>query len=142
MSQAKEYLIFVFGTLKQGFPNFSLNTGALVDADCKTRQPYPFYLVGERYSPWLINDPGKGSSVSGEVYRVTEQQIIGMDQLERTDQANGYRREMITVKTADQKMLKTFCYLKQPDQLQKAEIRLGPLSVYRHQHAAMYQSRL
>jgi hypothetical protein len=73
---------------------------------------------------------------------VTKQQLIGMDQLERTDQANGYRREMITVKTADQQMLKTFCYLKQPDQLQKAEIRLGPLSVYSHQHAAMYQSRL
>ena len=141
MSQTIKHLIFIFGTLKQDFPNFNQNMGELVDANCKTRLPYPLYLVGERYSPWLINEPRNGSMVSGELYRVTEQQLIGMDRLERTGHSDGYRRETISIETDAQRILDCFCYLKPPEQLMEAEIKLGPLSAYSLQHAAMYQSR-
>ena len=58
-------LVFVFGTLKQGFPNFATNKGARVAGDFMTVERYPLYLVGERYSPWLVDAAGKGERVVG-----------------------------------------------------------------------------
>ncbi len=48
-------LVFVFGTLKQGFPNFATNRGCRVSETetgrYRTQQRYPLYLVGPRHSP-------------------------------------------------------------------------------------------
>jgi gamma-glutamylaminecyclotransferase len=57
-------LVFVFGTLKQDFPNFHANRGVRVPGNYITAQRFPFYLVGERYSPWLIDQPGLGHQVN------------------------------------------------------------------------------
>jgi gamma-glutamylaminecyclotransferase len=40
--------VFVFGTLKQGFPNFHINRGRRVAGEFATGLAYPLYLVGER----------------------------------------------------------------------------------------------
>lgn len=49
------HLVFVFGTLKEGFPNFATNKGVRRGGDFVTASRYPLYLVGERCSPWLID---------------------------------------------------------------------------------------
>ncbi len=48
-------LVFVFGTLKAGFPNSGTNTGRREPGEFSTALAFPFYLVGERHSPWLLN---------------------------------------------------------------------------------------
>src|SRR5688572_24027904 len=55
--------VFVYGTLKEGFPNFGANTGTRVPGVFVTKERYPLYLVGERHSPWMINSPGEGKQV-------------------------------------------------------------------------------
>jgi len=141
MSHAKVHWLFVFGTLKQGHPNHHLNQARLADENCLTLDPYPLYLVGERYSPWLIDEPGKGYRVSGELYRVDDAKLHRMDQLERIDKHDGYQRKAIAVETSQHEKIKAQCYLKTPSQLRGADIRLGPLHDYQQQHAALYRSR-
>jgi gamma-glutamylaminecyclotransferase len=61
-------LVFVFGTLKQGFPNAATNRGARWPGNFRTEAAFPLYLVGERHVPWLLNAPGKGLPVIGQAY--------------------------------------------------------------------------
>jgi gamma-glutamylaminecyclotransferase len=65
-------LVFVFGTLKQGFPNAATNRGARWPGNFRTEAAFPLFLVGERHVPWLLNAPGTGLPVIGEVYAVDE----------------------------------------------------------------------
>jgi len=43
--------VFVFGTLKEGFPNFKKNKGIRYRQNFDTKESYPLYLVGVRFSP-------------------------------------------------------------------------------------------
>ena len=64
--------VFVYGTLKQGFPNFHINHGERVGAEFLTAQAFPMYIVGTRRLPWLVNRPGQGHHVLGQLYLVDE----------------------------------------------------------------------
>ncbi|WP_156486258.1 hypothetical protein [Marinomonas sp. TW1] len=46
--------VFVFETLKEGFPNFNHNQGRRFRREFVTQKAFPLYLVGEGYSPWLM----------------------------------------------------------------------------------------
>lgn len=145
-------LVFVFGTLKQGFPNFATNQGRRVvdpaQADrYRTQQRYPLYLVGPRHSPWLLDAPGQGAQVLGELYAVSAEVLADMDRLERVQAPDGYVRQRIVVESvADDGLAcgsacEAFVYLKRAEQLDPAEIRLGPLAEYQAAHAALYRPR-
>jgi len=135
-------LVFVFGTLKEGFPNFSINKGIRIPGTFITQDRYPFYLVGERFSPWIINSPGKGEHIKGQVFSIDQMTLITMDQLERTTEPDGYSREKITViAESGLEMYNVYVYLKNAIHLQEADIQLGPLSDYSLKHASMYKPR-
>lgn len=138
-------LVFVFGTLKQGFPNFHENLGKRVPGDFTTCERYPLYLVGERHSPWMMDAPGTGHPVTGQVFEVDAPALQKMDLLERVREPDGYRRsaiEVIPAATAATPPLQVFAYLKPADQVQPGQVRLGPLPEYGFAHAALYRRRL
>ncbi|UDF34397.1 UNVERIFIED_ORG: gamma-glutamylcyclotransferase [Shinella sp. XGS7] len=146
-------LVFVFGTLKQGFPNFATNRGRRVGDPAqasryRTQQRYPLYLVGPRHSPWLLDAPGQGAQVLGELYAVSAEVLADMDRLERVQAPDGYVRQRIMVEpvaddgSACGPAREAFVYLKRAEQLDPAEIRLGPLAEYQAAHAALYQPRV
>src|SRR3954469_2278028 len=95
--QADHVLVFVFGTLKEGFPNHAVNRGERMPGTFVTREPYPLYLVGDRHSPWMIDTPGEGHRVAGQVFRVDAVTLSAMDRLERVGERGGYRRKLIEV---------------------------------------------
>ena len=137
-------LVFVFGTLKQGFPNFPTNKGTRQPGTFLTQERYPFYLVGERHSPWLINSPGQGERIVGQVFEVDAAALDAMDRLERVSEPGGYRRIVLEVEAVEgtpQNSLRAFAYLKQAQHLVPAEVRLGPFPEYTLEHAALYRSR-
>jgi gamma-glutamylaminecyclotransferase len=137
-----EHLVFVFGTLKEGFPNFATNQGVRVAGSFRTCAAYPLYLVGERYVPWLVNSPGTGMRVSGEIFRVDGAALAVMDKLEGVGEADGYRREVLEVEGGDSPgLVLAFAYLKPPGQLVLSEVRAGPLEEYKHEHATLYRRR-
>jgi gamma-glutamylaminecyclotransferase len=135
-------LVFVFGTLKEGFPNFDTNRGSRIPGSFKTRELLPLYLVGERRSPWLLNLPGTGHQVHGQVFAVNEATLKDMDALERIAEADGYQRILIEVQRIDgDEILSVYAYLKEPLQLSDDMPREGPFAEYRLEHAARYLPR-
>ena len=134
--------IFVFGTLKEGFPNFHINKGIRIKGRFHTNTPYPLYLVGERYAPWLIQKENEGHQVGGEVFLVDKDGMNRMDLLERIHEPDGYRKtQIIVVSELTQEEMRVDAYLKPPEQLNKGIIRLGPLREYTLSHAMLYRPR-
>jgi len=139
MSEPK-FHVFVFGTLKQGFPNFHLNHGERLEGDFKTREAYLFYLVGERYSPCIYTDSGKGEPITGEVYQVNQTQLDTMDVLERVGDANGYTRQLVSIiDNKTRRIIDAFIYLKTANQINPEAIKLGPITDYKKEQADLYR---
>lgn len=142
--QTMQHHVFVFGTLKEGFPNFHAHQGTRVPGTFITRERFPLYLMGERHSPWLIHSPGEGHRIQGHVFEVDTLALAAMDKLERTTERDGYRRVVLDVESTDSgnlSILNAHVYVKQPAHLDSSEIRLGPLAEYTHEHAALYRPR-
>jgi len=137
-------LVFVFGTLKEGFPNFAVNRGERVAGRYRTHAAYPLYLVGERCSPWLLDSPGVGHPVIGEVYRVTDTALADMDQLERVHEPDGYVRKQIALQPAANAgdVLHAYAYLKRAELFRPEQARLGPIAEYLPEHAKLYRGRV
>lgn len=133
-------LVFVYGTLKQGFPNAATNRGQRVAGAATTLDPWPLYLVSERCVPWLIDRKGDGVRVIGELYEVDDDALAAMDRLERIDAPDGYRRRNIAV-SVEGEMREAQVYLKEPEQLSPEDIKAGPLAEYTPEHARLYRRR-
>ncbi len=137
-----KYEVFVYATLKHGFPNFHLNQGKKLPGRFTTENNYPLYLVGDRHSPWMIDDAGNGEVINGEVYQVDKRQLKKMDKLESINKEDGYKRIQIQVKSLKHfHVHDVFCYMKPKQQLIVDDIKQGPLSSYEQEHASLYLSR-
>ena len=135
-------LVFVYGSLKQGFPNAHVNAGAKLPGTFRTRERLPLYLLGEGHVPCIVLSPGTGHQVNGEVYEVNDEVLAVMDRLERLGEAIGYSRVSIEVEAiaADPpKLLTTFVYVKSSDQVASQLQRVGPLVEYTSEHAARFR---
>ena len=139
-----KHVVFVFGTLKEGFPNFGTNGGVRLPGIFITKERYPLYLVGERHSPWLVDKPGEGERVVGQLFEVDQGTLNAMDTLERVSEPDGYRRIVIEVEAkepGEPRDLTAFAYLKQSEHFVAAEVRQGPFCEYTLEHAALYRRR-
>jgi gamma-glutamylaminecyclotransferase len=137
--------VFVYGTLKEGFPNFGKNTGTRIPGVFVTKNRHPLYLVGERHSPWMINTPGEGKQVIGQVFEMKPDVLERIDILQRVSAPDGYERIQITVgspsaEREDESLV--HAYLKHPRNLTGAVIMAGPFSEYTIEHAALYRKRV
>ena len=140
---ANRFLIFVYGTLKKGFPNHDryMRQARLIGT-YRTRDRYRLVLNGERHSPCMMAGAGFGRQVIGELYAVDQAGLEQMDRLERIDLPDGYRRHCITVDrvagpTPDSRDV--FVYLKAPDLVN--DLRSGTLENYTPEAARMYRKR-
>jgi len=130
-------LLFVYGSLKEGFPNFHVNRGVRVPGTYCTLQPHPLYVVGGRL-PCLLPLPGQGLPVSGQLFRVDAAALAAMDRLERIGQPGGYTRQRIVVQRVDApatEPVETWVYLQSPALLDGPGPHLGPLAEYLPEHA-------
>ena len=73
MAADKRALVFTYGTLKQGHGNHYLMQDLIRQKDAVflgahvTHQPHPL-VIGPHGIPYLINLPGYGHRVKGELY--------------------------------------------------------------------------
>lgn len=143
-------LIFVYGTLKEGFPNFSLNPGRRVPGSYRTRQPFPFYVVQlpvEDRAPWLVNDPGQGVQVLGQVFEVDDATLEAMDRFEEVGVPTGYVRLELELEPADEsdasgEALRAHAYMKESHQLVHCLLVEGPFADYTAELAVGYRLEL
>ncbi|KAG8390482.1 hypothetical protein BUALT_Bualt01G0088000 [Buddleja alternifolia] len=86
-TDARSTLIFTYGTLKQGFSNHSLLQDLIAAGDAAFRGVYTTVnnlplVCGPYRVPFLLNLPGHGHRVSGELYAVSPAALAKMDELE------------------------------------------------------------
>jgi gamma-glutamylaminecyclotransferase len=84
----------------------------------QTAEKYPLIISGERCVPYMINSPGEGCQVEGELYEVDDNCLKSIDALECTDQPDGYRRQTIIVvsnETMNPDRREAQAYLIEPD---------------------------
>ncbi|XP_045074095.1 gamma-glutamylaminecyclotransferase-like [Coregonus clupeaformis] len=80
--------IFVYGTLKKGQPNYFRmlpdqgNGKAEFCGHARTVDGYPLVIAGKYNIPALLNRPGEGHRVHGEVYRVDDTMLSFLDTFE------------------------------------------------------------
>lgn len=79
--------VFVYGTLKIRQPNHYWLTEAkngvaqLVDTGT-TQTKFPLIVATQYNAPFLLSAPGTGHYINGEIYRVDEQMLRNLDELE------------------------------------------------------------
>lgn len=79
--------VFVYGTLKRGQPNHNVlldgtNGCATFQGRGRTVEPYPLVIAGKHNIPHLLNLPGHGHCVAGEIYSVDKQMLHFLDEFE------------------------------------------------------------
>lgn len=136
------HLIFVYGTLKQGFRNHAVNRGERLPGVFHTVQSFPLYVVGPNHLPWLVHAPGQGVPVAGELYRVDSSGLAQMDELEQIERPDWYRRMPLQVRGEDGRLWDCEVYFGAERRLSLDAVHLGPLPAYTLEHAAMRERAL
>ncbi|KHJ92164.1 AIG2-like family protein [Oesophagostomum dentatum] len=78
--------VFVYGTLKRGEPNASVMTETeghqrFVGVG-RTKLPFPLIVASKYNIPFVLNEPGKGYQIEGEVYEIDDVKLKVLDVLE------------------------------------------------------------
>lgn len=134
--------VFVYGTLKEGFPNFHANHGVRVPGEFVTVHAYPLYVIGACHVPWLVDRAGEGHPVRGQVFEVDDAGLATMDELELVDQPGWYLRATIPVRRYPEdggEPLRAFVYFGDAQRLREVAVHLGPIPEYRPDHAVRYR---
>lgn len=131
-------LLFVYGSLKEGFPNFHVNRGRRVPGRYRTVSPHPLVLA-DGVLPCLLPTNGGGHRVIGQLFEVDAAGLAAMDALERVGEPGGYTREKIDVVAepagpADAPV-QAFVYMQSPSRLAPGGAHVGPIAEYTHEHA-------
>jgi gamma-glutamylaminecyclotransferase len=74
--------IFVYGTLKKGFPNSNFLANAKFVGEGRTVDKYPLVIASRFNIPYLLGLKNVGNQIAGEVYDVTESQLKALDRFE------------------------------------------------------------
>jgi len=85
--------VFVYGTLKNGFPFFEKG---LADArflgPYRTVEPYPMLIAQDFFGPVMLDKRGEGLHVQGELYEVAEASLPTLEQLEGVGKPGSFSR--------------------------------------------------
>ena len=131
------HLLFVYGSLKEGFPNFHVNKGRRVPGTYRTVQPYPLFLANGQL-PCLLAAPGAGHQVLGQLFEVSATELAAMDSLEKVGEPGGYRRITIEVEQVEMdpgRSHDAFVYVQHESRLAGSTTHVGPMAEYTHEHA-------
>ena len=94
--------IFVFGTLKRGFP---LHDRALAGADYRglyrTSERFPMFVAGQWFAPMVLDEPGIGHHVLGELYEVEDWRLKLIDEMESVGIPGNFRASISVVRLCD-----------------------------------------
>lgn len=112
--------VFIYGTLKRGFANHHYVWGRIgYLGRCQTVEPYPLVIGGKWFSPFLLEEPGRGEIVVGDLFEADEDAMEMMDRLEGVGRPKGYLRDHITVEMLDDRARhNVWAYLKDRDCIQ------------------------
>lgn len=90
--------VFIYGTLKRGFPNHEAGLPqATFLGRVQTLEAFPLVVGGRWFSPYLIDERGQGQRLFGELFAVDSAGLTLLDRMEGVGLPEGYRRICIAV---------------------------------------------
>jgi len=106
----KEYLVFVYGTLKKNEPNHDmyLSTSKFVTA-ANSIQKFPLVIASKYNVPFAIDQAGLGNKLKGEIFSVNEATLAELDKLENHPIL--YERQLLDFEVDDGTCQKAWIYL-------------------------------
>ena len=108
--------LFVFGTFKQGFPLHEQGIGgAKYLGAYRTVQRYPMFVAGRWFAPMMLNQPGAGLLVKGELYEVDEARLATIDLLESIGKPGNLRVSVEVERIGGDDTCSAFAYAKSPE---------------------------
>lgn len=109
------YLLFVYGTLKRGFPlhRHMENGGAVFLRDVRTIPLYRLWVpIKNGWYPLMTKDSKSGVSVEGELWCVNEQHLLVLD---RVETEGGFIRHEVELESPPEDLVETYLYKYEPD---------------------------
>lgn len=86
--------VFVFGTLKRGFPLHDQGLSAAKFLGIyRTRKRYPLLIAGPWFVPMMFNESGVGCHVTGELYEVGDKAIESSTGLRTLENLETFARQ-------------------------------------------------
>lgn len=137
-------LVFVYGTLKEGFANFHINGGVRRSGEFETVKRFPLYVIGDYYIPWLVDREDEGSQVRGQLFEADTAAMVRMDELEMLGEPGWFTRREVHVRPAGSSsggVEVAFVYFGAKERLRTETVHLGPISHFSSKHDSEYRKR-
>jgi len=139
------FQVFVYGTLKKGQPNHhwlsqTENGFQTFLGHATSVKKFPLVIASRYNIPYLLDKPGSGHNIRGEIYEVDEQMLAKLDELE--DHPTYYeRRPELFKMIEDNKEMTCWIYILKKHKEEMLELPM--LSVYRSEddHGRPYVPR-
>lgn len=110
--------VFVFGTLKRGFALHERGMdGATFLGRYRTAERMPMRVAGRWFAPMMIDLPGEGSFVRGELYEVDDDRLLRLDRLESVGLPGNFRTRIHVEPLFDGEACEAFAFLKAPEMM-------------------------
>jgi gamma-glutamylaminecyclotransferase len=88
--------VFIYGTLKRGFPFHQMGLrDARFVGPARTVLPYPLLIAADFFGPMMLDRPGEGKQVLGELFEVAPEQLPRLDELENVGQPGSFRGTLL-----------------------------------------------
>jgi gamma-glutamylaminecyclotransferase len=107
--------LFAVGTLKRGFPLGHALEGSQYLGIFRSAERYPLVIAGPWYAPMLLNQPGQGQRILGELYELEESLLRRIDPMESVGQPGNLRITISVVSVGLHSACETFAYAKAPE---------------------------
>eukprot|EP00794_Sanderia_malayensis_P014321 gene14321-15810_t len=140
--------VFVYGTLKRGFPNHKLlsnvaeNERAIFLSQGCSKEKYPLVVGSQAHIPFMLDSPGIGENIKGEVYQVCGQVLQKLDELECEGVL--YDRSLISVVLPDDNLnnrcIEAHAYIIK--NFKENLLELPMIANYTEEHAERYKKRV
>jgi len=104
--------ILALGTLKAGFPLHDALRGARFLGRFRTVEPFPMFVAGPWYAPMILDEPGTGLQIRGELYEIDDDVLAKLDALESVGKPGNFRRIVQVEPMSGGSALPAFVYIK------------------------------
>jgi len=113
-------IVFVYGSLKQNGKLHSYLKNSVFLGYASTCKKYPMIISKKGWYPYLIEKPGEGYFIKGEVYKVSAKTLKLLDRVEEAP--NYYYRKKTCVKIGNKKIKAWVYFVKKPPKFTKKEL--------------------
>jgi gamma-glutamylaminecyclotransferase len=86
--------LFVFGTLKHGHALHGALDGAGYLGGYRTAERFPMLVAGSHFAPMMLDEPGTGFRIKGELYEINDCRLMRIDRLESIGRPGHIRKEI------------------------------------------------